>query len=285
MQIVRFCFAHKTASMFSYRVLSAIAGAMDTAFFSANNTPPNWGASRDFLLNTRGPQVLVGPYRKYDVSPMFREAIDKGYELHDICQIRDPLDILVSQYFAQGWIQPADGRDGTALRVREGIRSGRISVNDYALLELAGETGFTSVSFPEKFAALDQPHPGASRTIVKYEDFYATYDKWVEEILTPFADKTALRQAVLALRPDYSDLKTKGRKSFYRDPLEYVEEFKIITGRHIRAVVPGDHKRFLRASEIRAIRKELTRLCPTLMSAYDSRSGGSRSGGRRKSRR
>jgi len=255
MKIYRFCFAHKTASMFGFKILKRIADANAVPLYSANNTPPNHGGIARAIKRDEDNIILFGPERTYKWIPELEAAINDGHEVYDICQIRHPLDIIVSQYFSHGWIHPECNWADTTIRVRRRIQNGEISIFDYAKLELSGETHFADSSVAEKFSPLDEKFRGEARKVVRYEDFYENYEWWASCVAKILPEKFNARELLLDERPDYSKAVTLEDGVFFENALQYVEKFGIKSGKHIRSAEPGDHKHFLTPTQILYLEK------------------------------
>lgn len=68
MQIVRFCFPHKTASMFAHKLLLELANTSREKYFSPNNMPANHIELVSFLREGKKEgRVFFGPNRVYDI--------------------------------------------------------------------------------------------------------------------------------------------------------------------------------------------------------------------------
>lgn len=270
MKIIRFCFTHKTASMFGHRILKTISEERELLYFSPNNQPPNHTEIAAHIQNgSNSDLILFGPARTYGVSEMLKRAIGNGHELTDLCQIRNPLDIIVSQYFSHGWIHPMDRWSEEALKVRKALQENRLSMFDYAQLELEGKSHFAGVSIIDKFKALDAPFEGKRRLILKYEQFYQDYDAWSQKLADFLPDSLGVLPLLQQARPDYSKAVVLESGAFYADPLKYVETFDIRSGKHIRSAAPDDYLHFLTPKEIGVIVERLTEACPFVMSQYD----------------
>src|SRR5690606_15431403 len=136
MQIYTFSFPHKTASMFAYKIASELSSRLKLNLYSGNSKPPNLG---DFEKETKG--AVVGPLRTYAITSVLRKNPSVS-SVRDIAQIRDPLDVCVSQYFSHGWTHGESRWTEERLAQRRMIKSGEISLLRYVRMALDGEAHF-----------------------------------------------------------------------------------------------------------------------------------------------
>lgn len=263
--IIAFHFPHKTASMFAFKILEAVASRTGFAHYSQNNLPPNHTALADGCTLDVDGICLRGPVRNFSVIEGAPRDPDQAYRFatpafliedasyRAVCQVRDTLDLVVSQYFSHGWIhRPADGFG----QMRKDLQAGRISVYEYALLEFEGRSDFGEESIVEKLKKLRslKERLGPENLVcLDYEEMVLDYDQWaqrVEAFLEPYVPSIG---SVLAdLRPEYDA--PPESSEFYADPLEYIEK-NSHTLQHVRSPYPGDHRRFLTEAEITDLRR------------------------------
>ena len=80
---------HKSGSMFLYKYFKSIAELTGTQYYSGNNNPAN---NTDYSITSPG---MLCPVRKMRTRKIGEKMI---------CQIRNPLDILVSRYYSFGYM-------------------------------------------------------------------------------------------------------------------------------------------------------------------------------------
>ena len=87
---------HKSGSMFLYKFFKALASTRELDFFSVNETPSTENMA--FGINTvnTNDDFIVAPVRWYP------DNIDP--KRFYIFVVRNPLDVLVSQYYSHGWM-------------------------------------------------------------------------------------------------------------------------------------------------------------------------------------
>lgn len=269
-KIISFHFPHKTGSMFGYEILRKLSLSLQVPLFSQNNDPKNHQDLLKGLSNESSNLLLRGPVRDFaltDESSINSANLAKETPLPlltttqylAVCQIRDPLDLVVSQYFSHGWIHGLNPSIDAG--IRKDIQAGSISIYNYALMEFRGESGFGDASILQKYRSLRDFSDalGEQCLILKYEDMVLNYEKWSRQI-SDFLKPIASVQKVLdELRPSYKKFKrTTGflgfwtKPKFWDNPLDYVQ--KEMKHQHIRSPLPGDHLSFLTPTEITALR-------------------------------
>ncbi len=157
-----------------------------------------------------------------------------------VLMVRDPRDVLVSNYYSVAHSHPEPGRDSGKhdefMQLREAARS--MSIDGFVLAEC---DGVRAVLERYKALLLDR-HPGILLT--RYEEMVADFEQWLDGLLQycGFSINSALRQSLIE----------EHRRS--RPAAEDVT-------RHIRRGVPGDYMAKLESSTIHELN---TRLAPVL---------------------
>ncbi len=256
--------------MFGYEILKKLSATTGAPLYSQNNHPANHQKLADAVAQGTSGLLLRGPVRDFELTD--EHSLDTAnlafetpgslldaVEYHAVCQVRDPLDLIVSQYFSHGWIHGLNSSiDAT---IRQDIQAGKISIYDYALMEFRGESGFGEASILQKYQHLTSLKDllGARCLIVRYEDMVLDYYAWsrqISDFLRPLAETKAL---LASLKPDYRKFRRNGgfwifrrKQRFWSNPLDYVEqEMRKV---HIRSPLPGDHLNFLTPAEISSLR-------------------------------
>jgi hypothetical protein len=278
--ILAFHFPHKTGSMFGYEILERIARITKAPFFSQNNNPPSHGALANVDFDSASGLFLRGPVRDFAVTENQSLQTDdyandtpihllECVDYYAVCQVRDSLDLVVSQYFSHGWIHSLNSSIDAEIRRR--IQAGEISIYEYALMEFRGESGFGEASILHKYHNLAKLKSllGPKCLVLNYEEMMLGYSKWSKQMadfLRPFVE---IKDELVQLKPDYKGLKRSGRfgffgrkERFWQDPLQYAEQEMRKT--HIRSPYPGDHLNFLTPAEISSLRYYEQSLSPKL---------------------
>ncbi len=266
--------------MFGYEILERIARITKAPFFSPNNNPPSHGALANVDFDSASGLFLRGPVRDFAVTENQSLQTDdyandtpihllECVDYYAVCQVRDSLDLVVSQYFSHGWIHSLYSSIDAEIRRR--IQAGEISIYEYALMEFRGESGFGEASILHKYHNLAKLKSllGPKCLVLNYEEMMLSYSKWSEQMadfLRPFVE---IKDELVQLKPDYKGLKRSGRfgffgrkERFWQDPLQYVEQEMRKT--HIRSPYPGDHLNFLTPAEISSLRYYEQSLSPKL---------------------
>lgn len=261
MKVYSFSFPHKTASMFAFAIASELSKVSGFKLYSNNVKPPNMSK---FDEATDG--AVIGPLRNYAVTDLLRKN-PRVTNVLDIAQVRDPLDICVSQFFSHGWIHGESTWTPDQVEQRRRIQSGEISLAQYAEMELEGEALFGGASILDKWSKLPVDHPAVTRTIVRYEDMMLDWEKWLAAVAEglgmtgePFV------ASVDAMRPEYGEPDEDPRTYFGADIKHYLEErFKAT---HIRSAWPGEHKIFLAPDEVARLRMLIKQRQPNVAKYY-----------------
>lgn len=289
-QIVRFAFTHKTASMFAFRILKQLARNKRYCLYSRNNSPQNahlvqpaYEGKSNILKRLLGKDriLLLGPEREYEMDEWLRQRFLEG-KVANICQIRHPLDMMVSQYFSHGWIHPDTNFTDEKTRMRRRLQAGECSVFDYMKLEMNDESHFTGSYIIKKFDGLLEQGKRANTTILKYEDMYFTYGYWADRLNDALPKPLRNRNLLERLAPDFGEPAKRLASRFYDDPLEYVSEYRIGQQNHVRSAKPGDHVNFLSGDQIDMLMEVLCEN-PIIRQFYGNKSEKAPAGGDRSS--
>ena len=269
--IVAFHFPHKTASMFAHKIMRAVSEELGLKYFSQNKLP----TTHTQICSLSSEQMcgeelfLRGPVRNFtvlqsldglDVDETLRFSTPASFlsgNYKAVCQKRDVLDLIVSQYFSHGWIHPP--ADGFGQRRKE-MQSGKISVFEYAILEFEGLSKFGQDSILKKYNDLSRllgANSHRNTLTLNYEEMVEDYDSWCEKLCGFLPQIGCMEEVLERLNPDYSKLPARPVK-YYADPLEYVRENQNELRRHTRSPRPGDHKRFLTEDEINELRQRIS---------------------------
>lgn len=213
---------HKSATMFLFQFFKQFSEKHGFQFFSENNEPANV----EKLLASNQKNFCRCPIRNFET---IESRFDYPTECHRIFHIRDPRDILVSEYFSFGWIHPTRGSD--LGQTRKSLQ--KMSIDDYVLHHC------TQREFPleKKYSSLVERvlHPDLE-TVVTYETMVTNFPKWLSQVVPVFGirhSKWAVMQ--LAWR--------------YRNEFRIKQE----TMTHKRCITPGDHRRKLKPATIEAL--------------------------------
>lgn len=261
MKIYSFSFPHKTASMFAYKVGLELSATLGCKMFTQNGKAPNISE----FPGWHGDCCVVGPLRNYAVEEFVRQNQNVNAVL-DIAQVRDPLDICVSQFFSHGWIHSDTSWTPDQVAQRKMIQAGEISLAEYAKMELDGEALFGGGSILDKWTKLEVGGGNIKRTVVRYEDMMLDFGKWAGELVRGFELDASFVDALEKLRPDYREPDKEQRNYFDDEIKDYLAtEFK---ASHIRSAWPGEHKRFLSPEQIAKLRNHIRERQPRVMEFY-----------------
>jgi FkbM family methyltransferase len=206
---------HKSGSMFLYSFFKDVARLTGRAFFSVNETPKT--ESKAFENNVPN-AFIVSPLRAYP------ETINPN-RLH-IMVVRNPLDVLVSQYYSHGWMHPLpydvpSAMDKFVTR-RTDIQSK--TVDEYAM-EYADE-------LLEKHKNLLKFYGDTEHMLItEYAEMVCNFESWCTKICIS-----------CGVSKENTNVLYHKFKSEFTDVNELTPE-QIMAGnkRHKRKMLPGDH--------------------------------------------
>jgi len=205
--------------MFLYQFFKRLSEKRNFSFHSENNDP----------ANPDGPGVNERvnfcrcPIRTFEAEPF---SFGESHEHFRIFHVRDPRDILVSEYFSVAWIHPTE--DSKLDQRRESLQ--KISIDDYVL----NQSAKSAWPLEEKFVPLLERDLDPKRdVVVTYEEMVTDFQSWVEKVLPAFDIRFPKLMA-------------------YKLAWRYRNEFKVNgeAMRHKRRITPGDHRDKLQPSTI-----------------------------------
>lgn len=215
---------HKSATMFLYRFYKRLANDRGYQFFSINNDPADHAQSWSELTGN----YCVCPERSFDFS-----IYDRNSECDwRVIQIRDPRDILVSEYFSVGWIHGVADKSLEARR----RQAQEMSIDEY-VLNPPRDHAATLETMLEPLRTLDLD---SKRTVVlRYETMVTDLPTWIREAIRPFSFAIP-------------------RWSAWRYTRKFEREFqaKSESLSHRRKMTPGDYREKLQPETIEQLNEK-----------------------------
>lgn len=210
---------HKSASMFLYKFFNDLSQQVDVPFYSIHHAPPD-DQSIDV---SRTDSFVLGPIRSFNVDDWVFPGLN---EQRCLIQVRDPRDILVSEYFSLGWLHSDAAWNDDAKAQREKIQA--TSIDKFVVDEqLTGKSPLL-----DRMRPLLQLSQNARATLVTYEEMVTDFPRWLSKVLSTMDledDPTLIRALVK----------------------QYEDEFKPSSeGGHKRNVTPGDHRQKLKPETV-----------------------------------
>ncbi len=201
---------HKSASMFLHELFQDLASRSNTPYYSIHNADESL---RIVDSGHQGPFIQC-PVRSFALN---QNSFPNGQLIH-VCQIRDPRDILVSQYFSLGWIHSAKNWSPEEKELRQRIQA--MTVDQYVLQE----ADISNVPLLERYSPLLNFRNTHNCLVVRYEDMVLRFRQWLKPII-------ALFEVRLPWLLNYQ-LRRK-----------FGGQFKVSTEKmqHRRRITPGDH--------------------------------------------
>ena len=212
---------HKSASMFLYKFFCDLCERLDCPFHSIHNRPANDAS----VSKSIGHSFVLCPVRSFNCNSYQFSQLD---QVRYLLQIRDPRDILVSEYFSLGWLHTSKNWSEEALQRREKIKN--MSIDEFVLQEPHGKTPLL-----ERYRPALELTEGTNVRFVKYETLVTRFPEWLENVLDllGLSDEKRLKQKLLQR---------------YRDEFQLDE-----SDNHKRNILPGDHKEKLKPETIQKL--------------------------------
>lgn len=225
---------HRTASMFIFKLFRDLSMDRGVSFFSANNSPPN----HDQLTSDINSSFCVAPVRSFT----FRTHFENIGQIKNVVQIRDPRDIVVSEYFSLAYSHPDKSWPAEQKLARDTVRS--MTVDEYALSVIEDNNPALRLSkYSLKHRLLELlPAIAADATIVRYEDMVRNYGQWLTAVIGVF---------------EFGECSSSVHRRYYRKynhvfrPPETEDIYA-----HKRSILPGNHRIHLSRESVEALNEQ-----------------------------
>lgn len=213
---------HKSATMFLFKFFRELSTRYRFDFYSENNETPNGdGPPKNAREN-----FCRCPVRTFETDQL---NCPEGATRRRIFHVRDPRDILVSEYFSLAWIHPTEGSQ--LEQRRQSLQA--MSIDQYVLQQ----SSLSSWPLEEKFEPLitRELNP-ETETVVTYEELVTDFPRWAEKVTPHFGVRFP---RLVAMRLGWR----------YRN--EFKSNSESMT--HKRRITPGDHREKLQLSTIKKL--------------------------------
>lgn len=204
---------HKSASMFLFKFFHHLGGEIEVPFHSIHLPPPH----QDCPGADAKAGFIYGPERSFETHGF---QFDRLRPVH-LFQVRDPRDILVSEYFSLGWRHSDQDWDDAAKQRRRKIQ--QLTLDQYVI----AEPELSPLSLLARYQPLvelkSKSCDDVNHAIVKYETMVNDFPQWLRQVLPLVGLRN--ESDVAALADHY-------RHEFSPDPQ---------TDSHKRNVSSGDH--------------------------------------------
>ncbi len=222
---------HKSATMFLYQFFADLCSQIDTPIFSIHNQTPD----HQTVDETIEQSFVLCPVRSFDTQKFSFPLLNCTRHMF---QIRDPRDVLVSEYYSIGWRHSVAGWSQEDLERRELIRT--LSVDEYAMREPEIST----------YPLIDRIQPLIQRTsmsktnlpsqtdhfITKYETMVTDFPQWVSTVLPALDIESSGGFAASLVEKYRNDFRADDNNSGHR-----------------RNVTPGDHREKLAGKTVETL--------------------------------
>ena len=220
---------HKSGSMFLYNLCFRLCRTRQIRFYSGNHPHPD----DDQVEENSEYDFCLGPVRDYCLPASLQHVSKQDHsstvKIRQVFHVRDPRDLLVSQYFSYGW-RHSDGEfSEEQVKQREAIRGMGIDeyvVSDHLAVRAMKRRLKPLLQHPEKDSL-------EKAVIVKYEQMVGDFPEYLAQLLPVFSFRfPRLVKARYSLRYRWEFNADKNAMS------------------HKRAVTPGDYQRQLKSATI-----------------------------------
>ena len=224
---------HKSATMFLYKFFKHYAKQARIKYYSPNNEKVN----KLDDLNENETNFCCCPVRqfaKHYQGHTYKEITKlvlnyNSPETYRIYHIRDPRDLLVSQYFSVAYIHALHEK----LTVEQREKYQKMTVDDFCM-KWADQT-------LERYESIFTV-TAKRKLIVKYEQMVLDYSKWLSKIAS-----------FLSIPPE---IKRDLRRKFKREFIPPIKERM----KHKRKMIPGDYKEKLKPSTIKQLDSKFSQI-------------------------
>jgi hypothetical protein len=225
---------HKCGTMFLYQLFFRLCRDRGIRYFSANHPQPN-----DHMVNADIDfDFCLGPIRTFEEDQI---RLNPQFRVKRVFQIRDPRDILISQFHSLGWRHTDAGFSPVQKQSRTAIR--RMSIDEYVLDEKLATGPLLA-----RYRRLLQREIGVDDRLVRYEQMVTDFPAWLRQVIPLFEF---------------------GRSAwiFRKYVLKYRNEFQPEDrpNAHKRRVIPGDFRRSLKRRTV----AQLNELLQPVLSGLD----------------
>lgn len=198
MNLQCYCF-HKSGSMFFYRLFKKISKDHNFNYYSINNTPPNDKKWKESLIN-----CILCPIRE--------NVSNYNPRLKYIIHLRNPLDILISQYYSFGFthsIPKNPTEKEKFIQRRKKIQSQTIDqycLSDENIKEI-NEKYNNVLEWVEKYGKKENVF------ISHYDSMYYNFSKWLKDILSFLSLKSSYKKLLDTFQKEFENSSVKHEKT------------------------------------------------------------------------
>lgn len=204
--------------MFLYRFFEKVAADADLPYYSVNHVE----SDEHQVVPEIDHSFCVCPVREFNAD-RFSEFQNLD-QVTQICQVRDPRDMIVSEYFSFGWIHPDQNWSEEDKSWRLEVR--KMSVDEYVI----NQPQFSSNPLEAKFQTLlDDQFASSELLVVKYETMVTQFSAWVGQVLPPFGFRWPRLQRARYAWQYRKEFDTSGEQMTHKrriTPGDYLEKLK-----------------------------------------------------------
>ena len=222
---------HKSGTMFLFNFFKHLSRIQNATLLSANHSPASdYDSISDFQslssISDGKSTVCRCPIRTFKLEKFQVPGVNQ----HRIFHLRDPRDMLVSEYYSFGWIHKTDEfLDDRRSEIQQ------MSVDEYAI----GQSEQSTWPVEQKYQPLlDYNFDPQRETVVKYEQMVTNFPFWCAKVVAAYGCRFP---KLLTVR-----LAWRYRKEF-KPSAESMQ--------HKRRMIPGDFREKLKPETIEILNR------------------------------
>lgn len=230
---------HKSASTFMHQFFDRLCGELQIPLYSIHNPSFNRRQAPPDINH----RFVFGPIRSFQIDDYIYPNLDC---VNHLIQVRDPRDILVSEYYSLGWLHTEEHWQADDRQRRERIQ--QLSIDEYVLQQ----EQFSKHSLLDRYSPILGLLERDDVVIVRYEEMVSDFARWLHPIVE-----------LMKLRPPNAWRRRLGKR--------YRNEFVAgpAPGSHKRNVTPGDHRDKLRPATIEKLNQQYEKILRALNYPFD----------------
>jgi len=215
---------HKSGSMFLHKFFKTLASLGGLNFFSINEIPPT-----EAFANDCDSDFIVAPIRWYP------DALDPK-RLY-VFVVRNPLDVLVSQYYSHGWMHSLPYDNPSAMdsfkQRRKSIQ--KLTIDEYTLKY--------STELLQRYANLLNYWDQNNVLVALYSEMVCDFKSWCHRICKGLVlDETQEKTMYDMYHHEFASIMELTPNEIFRGQR-----------RHVRKMLPDDHLEKLSATTIKCL--------------------------------
>lgn len=221
---------HKSGTMFLYKFFQVVASHLKYNYYSENNTPNNYNEYSSTENN-----VIICPVRNFT-------EVASGVK--NIIQVRNPLDILVSQYFSFGFTHSKAKKDDESFdKYQNFIKN--TNINDYSI--------WASTDLLARYSELiNYPQGIKNNKYISYFNMVYDFEFWMKDILSFMEVKDQTLETLLMEKfsGEFENFKAISNKEILEGNYKH----------HKRSIYSGDFAQQLKGTVVQVLSEKFRKV-------------------------